>query len=109
MHASMKFSSLYAGIAIVTVVCCEAISAMLPRLSRDMNTGGEHECAAEHCDRGERFRPLQSADAHRDEWLREREDGGARGADPAEPDEEQHAGARADQDTPGDQVGEVGR
>ena len=74
-----------------------------------MNTGGEHERAADRRDRAERLRPGEGAHAHRDERLGEREHGGARRADPAEPDDEQHAGAGADGDTPGDEVAEVGR
>src|ERR1700710_1556584 len=85
------------------------MSVMLPRLTRDMNTGGEYERASECRHRAERLRPGEGANAHRDEWLGEREHGGAGRANPDESDDEQHTGPRTDGDTPGDEVAEVGR
>ena len=59
---------------------------MLARLACNVDTSCQDERAADRRERVQRLAPGQGADGDRDERLGEREDRGARGADPLEAD-----------------------
>src|SRR3954463_8916662 len=99
MHASMYFSSLYAGIAIVTRVPWRGCMVMMvARLPCNVDACAEHQRTSERGRGVEGFLPHECAHEHGHQRLREAQDSRPRPPDPRQSADVDDAGSGTDGD-----------